>query len=94
MGGVFFGATSFNGDPSAWDVSNVKNTRSLFLGATSFDHHLGGAWSASTAVMDHTFDHSLGTIANRTNAVDGTIVEGSYAQNLSKTRTGRLVHVF
>ena len=52
---MFYGATSFNGDLSRWNVSNVVNMGSMFLGATSFNRQLGGAWSTSTAEQQGMF---------------------------------------
>ena len=49
MEGMFFEATSFNGDLSRWNVSSAKNMSSMFEGATSFDRQLDGAWSTRTA---------------------------------------------
>ncbi len=37
MSYLFYGASSFNGDISDWDVSGVKNMNYLFAGAASFD---------------------------------------------------------
>jgi surface protein len=35
-----FLATSFNGDVSGWDVSNVTDMRAMFFNATSFNQDL------------------------------------------------------
>ena len=43
MDNVFHGATSFNGDLSAWDVSEVTDMSDMFYRATSFNQNLG-AW--------------------------------------------------
>ena len=37
MGGMFSGASLFNGDLSNWDVSNVTNMTGMFSGASSFN---------------------------------------------------------
>ena len=73
MEGMFFEATSFNGDLSRWNVSSAKNMSSMFEGATSFDRQLDGTWSTSTADKTYMFSNSPGTIAGRTKAADGTI---------------------
>jgi surface protein len=46
MRGMFAGATSFNQDLSAWDVSRVTNVGSMFDGATSFNQDLS-SWDVS-----------------------------------------------
>ena len=73
MYALFEGATSFNGDLSRWNVSNVEGMGRMFSGATSFDRQLGGAWSTSTANKTWMFRNSPGTIAGRTKRADGTI---------------------
>jgi surface protein len=40
---MFRGATSFNGDISAWEVSEVSYMKAMFLGATSFNSDIS-AW--------------------------------------------------
>ena len=55
MGSMFYGATSFNGDLSRWEVGQVKHMESMFEGATSFTYQLGGAWSTSTADQGYMF---------------------------------------
>ena len=47
---MFNGATSFNGDLSAWDVSAVTNMISMFYNANAFNGDLS-AWDVS-AVTD------------------------------------------
>ena len=37
MNNMFSGAWSFNGDLSAWDVSNVTNMTSMFFDSRSFN---------------------------------------------------------
>ena len=43
---MFRGASSFNGDISDWDVSNVTNTEEMFNYATSFNRDISG-WNVS-----------------------------------------------
>ncbi|QHX35816.1 hypothetical protein STIUS_v1c02620 [Spiroplasma sp. TIUS-1] len=43
---LFWAATSFNGDISDWDVSNVINMDKMFYGANSFDQDISG-WDVS-----------------------------------------------
>lgn len=43
---MFDDATSFNGDISDWDVSNVTDMRYMFQGATSFNGDISG-WDVS-----------------------------------------------
>ena len=40
MGMIFALATSFNGDLSKWDTSQVTNVEGIFYGATSFNGDL------------------------------------------------------
>ena len=48
---MFYGAESFNGDVSKWDVSSVTNMKEMFRGATSFTRELcGSAWLESKAI--------------------------------------------
>ena len=37
MGGMFWGAPTFNGDLSKWDVSAVTDMFSMFLGARAYN---------------------------------------------------------
>ena len=46
MRGMFYGANSFNGDLSKWNVSNVTNMRSMFYAAKSFNRDLS-KWNVS-----------------------------------------------
>ena len=43
---MFYGASSFNGDLSNWDVSNVGNMFSMFDGASAFNGDLSD-WNVS-----------------------------------------------
>ena len=46
MSHMFLGATSFNGDISTWNVSNVTNMRAMFYEATSFNGDIS-TWDVS-----------------------------------------------
>ena len=50
MIGMFKNATSFNGDLSSWDVSNVNYMASMFYGATSFNSDLS-SWDVSSITI-------------------------------------------
>lgn len=55
MGSMFFGATSFNGDLSAWNVCSVENMESMFAKAASFNGDLSN-WDVSSVIsMDFMF---------------------------------------
>ena len=62
MDGVFWGATAFNGDVSAWDVSAVRNMSSMFRGASAFNGDVS-AWNVS-AVRDMSLMFSGATAFN------------------------------
>ena len=46
MMGIFYGATSFDGDISVWNVGNVTNMEGMFYNAVSFNQDLSG-WCVS-----------------------------------------------
>ncbi len=47
LSGTFANATSFNGDISAWDVSNVTDMSDMFSFASSFNNDIGG-WAVDS----------------------------------------------
>jgi len=49
------GSTSFNGDISKWDVSNVKNMGCMFAGATSFNQDISNWDVSNVETMLHMF---------------------------------------
>ena len=55
---MFNGASSFNGDLSSWDISNVINMNYMFWGATSFNQDLC-AWGDKFP-----YDNADGIFAN------------------------------
>ena len=66
MEGIFYGATSFNGDLSSWDVGRVTDMGWMFEGATSFNGDLS-RWDVgqvtNMAYMFNgatSFNHQLG----------------------------------
>lgn len=61
MGGMFVGATAFNGSIGGWgvDTANVVSMGTMFQGATAFDQDLGG-WDV-TGVLFGFFDFGVGS---------------------------------
>ncbi|NME69782.1 BspA family leucine-rich repeat surface protein [Flammeovirga aprica] len=56
MQGMFCQASSFNGDISHWDVSNVRNMCYMFYEAPSFNGNISG-WEVTSATwMEHMFN--------------------------------------
>ena len=61
---MFWGAESFNGDLSKWDVSRVTNMDQMFQYAKSFKQELcEAAWVHSKASQKLMFDGSEGSIS-------------------------------
>ena len=64
MRGMFYGAKTFDGDISKWDVSRVMNMGSMFDGAVSFSQTLCGAWRDSKAKKTDMFRSSNGKLCS------------------------------
>ena len=63
---MFWGAASFNGEISNWDVSRVMDMDYMFWEATSFKQKLcGDAWVHSKASKHKMFEGSPGAISRR-----------------------------
>lgn len=60
---MFLGATAFNHDIGAWDVSNVTNMHNMFSNASSFNQDIG-AWDVSN-VTDIRFMFCYASIFNQ-----------------------------
>ncbi|CAB9498468.1 Mycoplasma protein of unknown function, DUF285 [Seminavis robusta] len=63
MSQVFESETTFDTDISSWDVSNVKNMNSMFLGASTFNQNIR-QWDVG-AVTDFGFMFSDATSFNQ-----------------------------
>lgn len=55
MGGMYYGAISFNQDLSSWDVSRVRNMNCMFKDAKSFNHDLSSWNVENVSTMNHMF---------------------------------------
>lgn len=56
MSRMLYGASSFNGDISGWDVSKVTDMSEMFRGASSFDQNIGN-WDVSKVTdMSYMFE--------------------------------------
>ena len=58
MRGMFWLASSFNGDLSGWNVSSVTNMNNMFFGASSFNGSLSGWNVSSVTSMTHMFNYA------------------------------------
>ena len=59
MSYMFWGAASFNGDVSKWDVSRVATMWGVFNGATSFNIDIS-QWDVSSAIdMSYMFNGDI-----------------------------------
>ena len=47
---MIFQGTSFNGDISSWDTSNVTDMKGMFSGATAFNQDIG-SWDTSNVTI-------------------------------------------
>ena len=52
MEGMFYGATSYNDDMGAWDVSSVTNMKDMFRDATSFNFQLFNTPNVTASVTN------------------------------------------
>ena len=93
---LLWGATSFNQDISAWDVSGVTLFSSLFYGATSFNQDIG-SWNVSNGtnlqsmfLNATSFDQNLGawTFKNSASLVTMLFSSGISNANLANTIIG------
>ena len=56
---MFYGATEFNGDLGAWDVSKVWNMVGMFYGATAVYGDLGGGEVSDVSIVGGMFDGAI-----------------------------------
>jgi len=56
MGGMFSGATAFNGEIGNWDTSEVTNMKLMFEEATAFNQDIGNWITAAVTDMSYMFE--------------------------------------
>lgn len=55
---MFAGASKFNGDIGAWDISNMQNVVAMFQSASAFNQDIGGWQTAQTAIFEAMFSNA------------------------------------
>ena len=100
MGGMLWGAESFNQDISNWDVSNVWNMKTMFSKAASFNQNIG-KWDVSQVenmqgmfykALNFNQDISSWDVSKVENMNEMFLGTKSFEQNLDKWNTENLKH--
>ena len=72
MSNLFQNKTTFNGDISAWDVSNVTDMELMFKGASSFNQDLN-SWDVSSVTNMRSMFRDIGSNFNSDISILGMV---------------------
>ena len=79
MNSMFFRASNFNSDISAWDVSSVVDMTKMFADALAFNQPIGKLWDVSSV-------RTMGAMFQGAKAFDQTLQDWNVASVVDMTR--------